>query len=81
MVLFNVPEIKFTCETWVTPPLNPEPVGASQVYLVPAGTLPSLESTGETWKVTPAQTVVDSGVISAIGLIVTITVNGLASLH
>ena len=53
------------------------PVGISQVYLVPAGTRPSVECTGDTWKVTPAQTVVDNGEISAFGFIVTTNVNGL----
>ena len=48
---------------------------------MPAGTRPSVRCTGDTWKVTPAQTVVDNGVISALGLMVTITVKGFASPH
>ena len=44
---------------------------------MPAGTRPSVVCTGDTWNVTPAHTVVDKGVISATGLIVTTNVKGL----
>ena len=77
IVLVKLPEIKFCCDPWAAPPLYPVPVGASQVYLVPAGTRPSVGYTGDTWKVTPAHTVVDKGEISAFGFIVTTNVNGL----
>jgi hypothetical protein len=60
-VLVRFPEMKFCWEVWVAPPVNPVPVGASQVYRVPAGTRPFVGFTGDAWKVIPAQTVVVIG--------------------
>ena len=56
------------------PPVKPEPVGADQLYCVPAGTSPLTPSVGVTTKATPPQVVVLIGVIAAVGLIVSVTV-------
>ncbi len=58
------------------PPVKP-PVtdGANQLYNVPAGTIPLVLFTGLTLNVTPLQLTVVIAVITAVGLIVTVTVN------
>ena len=59
----------------VVPPVNPPvTIGALQVYVVPAGTIPFVPFTGLTVKPTPLQVVVVIAVITAVGLIVTTTV-------
>ena len=57
------------------PPLNPPPVGTNQVYVVPDGTIPFVPLTGLTVNNTPPQMVVLIGVITAVGLTVTVQVN------
>ena len=59
----------------VPPPVNPElTVGASQLYVVLAGTIfPFIPVTGETWNVNPLQIVLEIGLIVTIGLTVTTT--------
>ena len=65
----------------VAPPEKPEPVGKTQVYLVPAGTIPLVPFTGLTVNSIPPQTVVVISVITAIGLTVTVTVKVLSLIH
>ena len=60
----------------VAPPVNPVPVGADQLYNVPAGTTPFVTSVGVTVNCTPVQVVVLIGVMIPTGLTVTVTVNG-----
>lgn len=65
--------------TWpvaLAPPVSP-PVtdGIDQLYKVPDGTIPFVELTGVTSKATPLQLTVLIAVITAVGLIVMVTVN------
>ena len=60
---------------WVMPPVKPVPVGANQVYVVPAGTIPLLPFTGEVLNTTPPHATSDIGVMLARGLIVTVNWN------
>ncbi len=57
------------------PVIPPVTVGASQLYKVPAGTIPFVLLTGLTVNVTPLQLTVVICVITGVGLIVTVTVN------
>jgi hypothetical protein len=75
VVFVNVPLIVFTALACVNPPVKPVPVGAVQVYKVPAGTTPLVPSVGVTLKSTPLHVVVLIGVMMPTGLIVTVTVN------
>ena len=57
----------------LAPPVNPPvTLGALQLYVVPAGTIPLVTSTGVTLKNTPLQVVVVIAVITAAGLTVTV---------
>ncbi len=58
------------------PPVSP-PVttGAPQEYVVPAGTLPSVTSTGVTVKLRPLHTAAVNGLMAGLGLTVTVNVN------
>ena len=57
------------------PPVNPPvTLGALQLYNVPAGTIPLVRFVGLTVKATPLQLTVLIAVITAVGLIVTVTV-------
>ena len=58
------------------PPVKPAPVGADQLYVVPAGTVPFVPFTGVTVKPIPLQVVAVIAVITATGFTVTVTVNG-----
>ena len=75
VVLVKVPVRVFKLPDWVTPPVNPVPVGALQLYVVPAGTIPFVEFTGVILKVIPPQATVVIGVITAVGFKVTVKVN------
>ncbi len=57
------------------PVMPPVTVGADQLYNVPAGTIPFVPSVGLTVKLTPLQLTVVIAVITAVGFIVTVTVN------
>ena len=63
----------------LAPPVKP-PVttGTDHVYKVPAGTIPLVPLVGVTLKATPLQLTVVIAVITAVGLIVTVKVNGVA---
>ena len=58
-----------------TPPVNPVPVGADHVYIVPDGITPFTPSVGVILNVPPLQTEVVIAVTVAKGLIVTVNVN------
>src|SRR5512133_2945459 len=57
------------------PPVKPAPAGTGQVYVVPAGTTPSVPSAGVRLNEPPLQIVAVSGLIAGAGLMVTVTVN------
>ena len=58
------------------PPVNPAvTLGALQLYKVPAGTMPSVRLVGLTVNATPLQLTEVISVITAVGLIVIVTVN------
>ena len=58
------------------PPVNPPvTLGALQLYNVPAGTMPLVRFVGLTVKATPLQLIELIAVITAVGLIVIVTVN------
>ena len=75
VVFVKVPVIELTPDACDKPPVNPTPVGTVQVYKVPAGTIPFVPFTGLTVNNTPPHPVVLIGVITAVGLIVTVNVN------
>ena len=75
VVFVKVPVMELTPTPCEAPPVNPLPVGALHVYVVPAGTIPFVPFTGLTVNNTPPHPVVLIGVITAVGLIVTVTVN------
>ena len=60
------------------PPVSP-PVttGADQLKVVPAGTTPFVTSAGVTVNALPLQTLTAMFVIAGVGLILTVTINGL----
>ena len=58
-----------------TPPVNPTPEGADQVYVVPVGIIPSCPFEGVNTKSTPLHVVAVNELTVASGLIVTVTVN------
>jgi hypothetical protein len=57
------------------PVIPPVTVGTDQLYKVPAGTIPFVRFTGLTVNNTPLQLTVVNALITAVGLIVTVTVN------
>ena len=62
--------------TALEPPVKPPvTLGALQLYNVPAGTIPLVVFTGLTVNSTPLQLTVVIAFITAVGLIVTVTVN------
>jgi len=76
VVLVSVPLTLVDADTCVAPPVKPKPVGADQVYVVPAGMiLPFTPSVGVTVKVTPLHVVVVIALIVAPGLMVTTKLN------
>jgi hypothetical protein len=75
VVLLNVPLITLAFPDCVTPPVNPVPVGAVQLYVVPVGTIPLLTSVGVIVNSKPLHTVVLSGLIIALGLKLTVNEN------
>ena len=75
VVFVKVPVIELTPDDCDKPPVNPLPVGTAHVYVVPAGTMPFVPFTGLTVNNTPPHPVVLIGVITAVGLIVTVKVN------
>ena len=75
VVFVKVPVMELTPTPCEAPPVNPLPVGALHVYVVPAGTIPFVPFTGLTVNNTPPHPVVLIGVITAVGLIVTVNVN------
>ncbi len=62
----------------VAPVKPPVTVGADQLYKVPAGTTPLVPSIGVILNATPLQLTVVIAVIIPTGLMVTVTVNGVA---
>jgi hypothetical protein len=56
------------------PPVIPPPEGASQLYVVPGGTIPLTPLTGVIVKPLPLHTVESIGVIAGAGLTVTVNV-------
>jgi hypothetical protein len=77
-VLVGLCRLPFTVVAFValTPPVSPPVVtGALQLYKVPAGTMPLVRFDGLTVNATPLQLTPVIAVISAVGLIVTVTVN------
>jgi hypothetical protein len=76
VVLVNVPVIEATAEACVNPPVKPTPVGADHVYVVPAGTMPFTPFAGVTVNKVPLHPVPVMALTTAIGFIVTATVNG-----
>ena len=81
VVFVKVPVIELTPTPCEAPPVNPTPVGALHVYVVPAGTMPFVPFTGLTVNNTPPHPVVLIGVITAVGLIVTVNVNAAFAPH
>ena len=76
MLFVSVPLIAFTGLICVAPPEIPTPVGAVQLYKVPVGITPFSPSVGvATVNNTPLHVIALIGVILAIGLTVTVTVN------
>ena len=75
VVLVSVPLIVFTPLACVAPPVKPVPVGANQVYVVPAGTIPLVTSTGVTLNRIPPQAAPDIGAMLARALTVTVNWN------
>ena len=60
----------------LNPPVNPPlTLGALQLYKVPAGTIPLVRFVGLTVNATPLQLTELIAVITAVGLIVIVTVN------
>ena len=57
------------------PVIPPVTVGALQLYVVPAGTTPSVPFTGVTVNAVPLHTVAVIALIEGFGLTVTVTVN------
>ena len=72
--LVRLPEIK-VCEVPAAPPVIPLAAGADHVYVVPAGTIPSVPFAGEVVNADPLQLVFTSVLIAGTGLTVTVTVN------
>ena len=71
----SVPTILVTPLTCEVPPVKPLPVGAAQVYVVPAGTMPLLPFTGLTVNGELLNTVDVIALITATGLTVMIALN------
>ena len=61
------------------PPVKPTPVGADQVYSVPAGTIPFVPSAGVIAKATPLQVTAVNEFTVAFGLIATVSVKDAAA--
>jgi hypothetical protein len=74
VVLVRVP-LMFEASLPASPPVNPVPAGADQLYVVPAGTIPLVTLTGVTVNPASLHTVVIIAVIVGFGSIATITVN------
>ena len=74
VVLVNVPVILLTNDICDVPPVKPDPVGAVQLKVVPAGTIPFTPSVGVTVKVTPLQVIAVIVLITAPGLTFTVIV-------
>ena len=73
--LVSVPNKPF-CVVPVAPPVSPPVmIGADQLYVVPAGTIPLLPLVGVTLKKSPLHTVAVIAVITAFGLTVTVNWN------
>jgi hypothetical protein len=68
VVLVSVPPM--VAPLPATPPVKPAPVGAPQLYVVPAGTIPLVLFTGVTEKAVALQTLVDMLVTAGVGLTV-----------
>lgn len=73
MVFTSVPLI-FAAPLPAAPPVNPAPAGAAQVYVVPAGTIPSVTLAGVRLNPPPLQIVAVRSFNTGLGLIVTVTV-------
>jgi hypothetical protein len=69
-VLTRVP-LMFSAVDPDAPPVKPVPEGASQLYVVPAGTVPLVASTGVTVNAIPLLTVIVIGRMAGFGLTVT----------
>ena len=70
-VLNNFPVILSNPVAWAAPPVNPDPAGAVQVYVVLKGTIPSVPLEGETVNVNPVQILVVIIPIEGLGITVT----------
>ncbi len=73
--LVNVPLIILAFVALNPPVIPPVTVGADQLYKVPSGTIPLVLLAGLTVNNTPLQLTVVIAVITAVGLMVTVTVN------
>ena len=73
--LFKVPVILIAPLPLVPPVSPPVTLGALQLYRVPAGTMPLVPLVGVNVNDTPLQLTVVIWLITAVGLIVTVTVN------
>ena len=74
VVLVSVPLI-LAAPVPDNPPVNPEPVGTDQLYVVPPGTIPLVILTGETVNGRPLQIVLVIAFIATTGFKVTVSVN------
>ena len=77
VVLLSVPLILEGVPLLAAPPvIPPVTTGASQLYVVPAGTTPLVPSAGATAKFPPLQIIAVIALIAGLGLTVIIRVNG-----
>lgn len=73
VVLTRFP-VMFNAPVPAAPPVKPAPAGAAQVYVVPAGIMPLVPSTGVIVKLSPVQTEAAIALIAGAGFIVMVTV-------
>lgn len=72
VVLVSVPPIEAPLPG--APPAKPDPVGAAQLYVVPAGTMPSVTLAGMSVKLSPLHIMAFMVFITGAGFTVTVTV-------
>ena len=75
--MVGVPEIKVKLVPFTSPVIAAFVTVYVQVYVVFAGTRPSVVCVGETVNATPLQVTLVIGLIAAVGLTVTVKVKGL----
>ena len=76
VVLLKVPDIKAVLVALMPPVTPPVTVGTAQLNSVPAGILPLMILAGVRLKEVPVQITAVIALITAVGLTVTVTVNG-----